>query len=190
MAGDATIRRAIDARTEDAWLASLRSGHLSAFDAIYLAFVPSLYRFAQRLVAADVAEDVVQDVMIDLWERRETLVVRGTLRGYLFGAVRRRAADVRRRAGVVERHAAESVPSDAVPSPERELEAGELMQAVDAALAALPERSRLILTLRWADGLSYPEIAEVLEITEDAAKKQGRRMELLLRSVLARFAPP
>jgi RNA polymerase sigma-70 factor (ECF subfamily) len=74
--------------------------------------------------------------------------------------------------------------------PDQVAEANDLQTSVDAALSALPPRSRLIITLRWIDGLSYPEISEVLGISTDAAKKQGRRVELALRTLLARFAPP
>jgi RNA polymerase sigma-70 factor (ECF subfamily) len=136
-----------------------------------------------------VAEDVVQDVMIDLWERRATIVVRGTLRSYLFGAVRRRIADHQRHDGVVERHAAQQLPVVTVSS-EHILDADELERATAAALATLSARSRAILEFRWHSGLSYSEIADALGVSEEAAKKQGRRAELVVRALLARFAPP
>jgi RNA polymerase sigma-70 factor (ECF subfamily) len=182
---------------EQQWLAGLRAGQVTAFDAVYTAIVPSLYIFAQRFVPADLAEDVVQDVMVDLWERRATLTVSGSLRGYLFGAVRRRIADHQRHEGVVQRVAEAALdgrgPLPAVgtgPSPPDEAAvANELQTAIDAALAQLPARARLILALRWFDGLSYPEIAEALDMSVEAAKKQGRRMELVVRPLLARFTP-
>jgi RNA polymerase sigma-70 factor (ECF subfamily) len=176
------------------WLDGLRTGAMQAFDALYIALVPVLHKFAQRFVSADVAEDIVQDVMVDLWDRRKTVVVRGSLRGYLFGAVRRRIADRQRHDGVVQRHLALTIATDPThgtqtPTPDQTAEANELATAVDSALATLPERTRLILTMRWIDGLSYSEIAEALDISTEAAKKQGRRMEIVVRTLLARFSP-
>jgi RNA polymerase sigma-70 factor (ECF subfamily) len=136
-------------------------------------------------------EDVVQDVMIDLWTRHDTLAVQGNLRGYLFGAVRLRAANMNRRDSVAQRAAAsveDSQPHSAV-DPLEHTETEELRTAINDALATLPERSRLILTMRWMDGLSYPEIAAALGTSVDAAKKQGRRIELIVRNLLGRFAP-
>ena len=75
-------------------------------------------------------------------------------------------------------------------SPDQTAAVHELQAAIDAALTQLPVRARLILTLRWFDGLSYPEIAEVLDVSVEAAKKQGRRAERIIRPLLARFAPP
>jgi RNA polymerase sigma-70 factor (ECF subfamily) len=178
-----------DAERDTEWLVGLRAGHLSAFDNIYLGVVPALLQFARRFVSADVAEDVVQDVLVDLWERRDRVVVRGTLRGYLFGATRRRIADLRRREGVAERYA-EVVRAGVVGVEVASvIDAHELDRAVRDALATLPDRARLILMMRWSDGLSYPEIAEALEISVESAKKQGRRTELMVRALLARFAP-
>lgn len=48
-------------------------------------------------------------------------------------------------------------------TPESVLAAKEIAQAVNAALAALPEDLRQALTLREIEGLSYEEISEVME---------------------------
>jgi len=177
------------------WIAGLRAGRMDILGELYAALVPSLYRFAQRFVAADVAEDVIQDVLIDLWNRREVMVIHGTLRGYLYGAVRRRIAYYLRHEKVRERFAQDA--SDAVTAfmaqdtgaapPDDIAQAGELAAAVYDALATLSPRSRLILTMRWIDQLSYPEIADALGLSHAAAKKQGRRLEDVIRPLLLRF---
>ena len=181
---------------ERRWIEGIRCGQMEAFDALYRAMVPALLRFAERMAPGHLAEDAVQDIMLDLWERRSVLSIQGSVRGYLFGAVRLRIADRLRRERSAEAannalenqyspHSVEN--SESLPSSAVEL--SELNAAVEKALASLPERSRLILTLRWIDGMSYPEIASILDISVDAAKKQGRRMEIALREILARFAP-
>ena len=50
------------------------------------------------------------------------------------------------------------------------IEAEEIDDAVTAALAALPERRRLAMTLRWKHDLSAPEIARVLGTTPQAVR--------------------
>lgn len=47
-------------------------------------------------------------------------------------------------------------------TPETELAAREIAQAVNAAMEALPDDLRQAVTLREIDGLSYEEIAEVM----------------------------
>jgi RNA polymerase sigma-70 factor, ECF subfamily len=48
-------------------------------------------------------------------------------------------------------------------TPEREAIRGEIEQAILAAMAALPVELRTAITLREADGLSYEEIAQVMD---------------------------
>lgn len=48
-------------------------------------------------------------------------------------------------------------------TPERQLLAVEIGQTIERALAALPEDLRTALTLREIDGLSYEEIAEIMD---------------------------
>jgi RNA polymerase sigma-70 factor (ECF subfamily) len=50
-----------------------------------------------------------------------------------------------------------------VDSPDEQLAAGELREVVEATIKALPEDLRAALTLREYDGLSYEEIAAVME---------------------------
>jgi RNA polymerase sigma-70 factor (ECF subfamily) len=51
----------------------------------------------------------------------------------------------------------------------------------DALVASLPPRDRETLTLRYAAGLSFSEIAPLLDCTEDAAKKRVQRALARLR---------
>src|SRR4051794_35079018 len=55
-------------------------------------------------------------------------------------------------------------------SPSRNLMRDELRQRVRAALAALPERDREVLVLRYLEGLSTSEVAAVLGLGEGAVK--------------------
>ncbi|HCU54459.1 MAG TPA: RNA polymerase sigma factor RpoE [Gammaproteobacteria bacterium] len=48
-------------------------------------------------------------------------------------------------------------------TPERQLLAGEIGQTVERVLAAMPEDLRTAITLREIEGLSYEEIAEVMD---------------------------
>jgi RNA polymerase sigma-70 factor, ECF subfamily len=51
------------------------------------------------------------------------------------------------------------------PSPEQDLLAGEVHQRVEAALAELPDRQRVVITLRDVEGYSSDEVCSILEIS-------------------------
>jgi RNA polymerase sigma-70 factor (ECF subfamily) len=56
------------------------------------------------------------------------------------------------------------------------------MAALDAALATLPERQRQAVVLRHIEGLSNPEIAEVLEIGVEAVESLTARGKRALKA--------
>ena len=52
------------------------------------------------------------------------------------------------------------------PSPEDSLQKAELLAALKASIADLPERTQLVLSLYYQDELNLKEIAAVIDVTE------------------------
>jgi RNA polymerase sigma-70 factor (ECF subfamily) len=71
--------------------------------------------------------------------------------------------------------------------PDAVLESAELQSRVTAAFATLPERCRLAMHLRWREGLSYAEIADVLGIGVKGVENQLARG---LKALRARLTDP
>ncbi len=168
-------------------VAQIRDGNLAAFEVVYRAMHAPLVTFAMRYVGDGArAEELVQDLFVELWQRRTAWTVQGSLRSYLFAAARNRALNLRRR-DAVERDWADDEAHDAVralhPAPTRPdvaLEQEELQARLARALASLPERCALVMHLRWRDGLSYGEIAEVMGISTKGVENQlGRGLKAL-----------
>jgi RNA polymerase sigma-70 factor, ECF subfamily len=164
-------------------VARLRAGDESACEALFLAHFEALWRFAHGYVRSRaVAEEVVQEVFLQLWRDRAQAELRGSARAWLFAAVRNHALNHVRHERVVARLADRVAASAAVPdeSPvamgaplgdvEGELEARDLDAVVERAIAALPERRRVAMSLRWNQGLSAPEIARVIGTTPEAVR--------------------
>lgn len=57
------------------------------------------------------------------------------------------------------------------------------IQEIQAAMARLNQADRYILYLRYDSALAYAQIAEMLEISEEAAKKRGQRALEKLREL-------
>lgn len=168
----------------DACVPRIRAGDAQAFEQLFRALHAALVGFALRYTGDTArAEEVVQDVFLAIWQARTEWAPLGSVRGYLFGAVRNRALNVRRR-DVLEQdwttHAAQadtppphSVAADA--DADAEAEQAELVSLAQAALDALPERCRLVMHLRWREGLSYAEIAEAMGIGVKGVENQLSR---------------
>lgn len=171
----------------------IREGDASAFETLVLALSRPLEAYACRLSGSrDAAKDLVQDVFAHLWEHRARLTVRGSVRGYLFTAVRNRALDVRkhdRAEGA--RLAAASVFGAPVGMAESSyasdapLGDAEIAARVTAALDALPPRAREVALLRWRSGLGRAEIAAVMGITISTVSNQLTLAARVVRGLLA-----
>jgi RNA polymerase sigma-70 factor (ECF subfamily) len=71
--------------------------------------------------------------------------------------------------------------------PEDELLSGETRAELDRAIRRLPEKYRLVFTLRDIEGLSIKETGEILGLTETAVKTRLLRARLQLREQLSDY---
>ena len=124
---------------------------------LYRDLAPSLLGYFRRRPAlAGAAEDLLHDTFVRAIEHRERLAASVSARAYVFGIARHVGSDALRRRRPTE----EFVAAPAAPVPE----ADERLEAMHAAIAALPELQRETLLLRLQQELSYEEIAEVLGV--------------------------
>jgi len=79
--------------------------------------------------------------------------------------------------------------SDMGPRPDAALERRELETALGQAIAELPEDRRIVVVLRDLEGLSYEEIAQVLELTLGTVRSRLHRARADLKEKLERFLP-
>lgn len=134
----------------------MRHGDAHAFAEFYRENASRLEIFLRHLVGnRQAAEDIMQETFTHLWSCPNGFhSERGTLRAYLFGIGRRRAAEWWRNQGAKEEVA------------EVELKANstESSSAMEDAFRRLPQDQRSLLWLREVEGQSYVELAETLEI--------------------------
>jgi len=74
-------------------------------------------------------------------------------------------------------------------SPAAELERSELEAALHRAIAELPEERRIVVVLRDLEGLSYEDIAAVLELELGTVRSRLHRARMDLKEKLERFLP-
>jgi RNA polymerase sigma-70 factor (ECF subfamily) len=131
-------------------------GDRRAFDAFYRMHGPKLEAFLRQILRnRQAAEDVMQETFTQIWQRPNGFQPsRGTLRAYLFGAGRKRAAEWWRKQEVLSTTLRiEPVNCKA-----------ETTSLVNDAFEHLPEEQRTLMWLREVEGQSYAELAEILEI--------------------------
>ena len=152
------------------------------FERLFREHYASLRDFAARYVSDPaLAEEIVQDLFADLWARGQLARVRESVRAYLFTAVRNRALNLRKRQAMEadwEQKEASQAMSDLHASSQPlddAVERADLRARLDAAIAALPERCRLVMHLRWREQLRHAEIAAIMGISVKGVENQLAR---------------
>ena len=144
----------------------------------------------------DLSQEVAQDVFLSAWRDLKKLRNPASFLPWLRQMTRNRAhhvlrSRVRGRRWFVQLtgndEQAEAIP-DSRGSVAEHLLAAEQRDALRAALAALPEETREVLTLYYREGQSVAQVASLLELSDDAVKKRLSRARAALRgTMLERF---
>jgi len=125
----------------------------------------AVYRYCRTALGdAVLADDVHQQVFIEAFRDLPRFAARSTLRTWLFGIARHRVLDAakrRRRARAHLEVAAGADLADPRPSARDGLDDAELQTALATGLAALAEPIRAAVLLRYQQGLTYEEMAEI-----------------------------
>lgn len=159
-----------------------RGGMMEAFDELVRRYQARVLRVAaRRLARRELAPDVVQNAFVDLYRSLPRYQPRGRFQAYLFRAVvnqcrmAERAARSEGRYRVPLNNTAESTFSD-VPagdgSAEARILARERERELEQAVARLSEKLRDVISLRYAGGLGYDEIAETLGLPLGTVKRR------------------
>jgi RNA polymerase sigma factor (sigma-70 family) len=161
----------------------LAGGYEQALAEAYDAHAPAVYGLALRITNDQgVAEDIAQEVFVELWRRPERYDPERTrLRSWLCMIARRRAIDWLRRRGTQDHYAPMLAEPAVTTGVEDDVVTASVAKQVRAAVEELPPQHRQVIVLAYYNGLTYREVAKVLDIPEGTAKSR-------LRSGLRRIA--
>jgi RNA polymerase sigma-70 factor (ECF subfamily) len=150
--------------------------------------LPRALRHAARVLGDRAeAEDVAQEAMMRLWRaapdwRQDGPAVPAT---WLYRVVANLCVDRLRRAGRMDALDDPDRAADGRPGVVAQMVQADRMAALDAALARLPERQRQAVVLRHIEGLTNPEIAQILDIGVEAVESLTARGKRALSAALA-----
>ena len=174
-------------------LARVAAGDADAFAQLMRQHQDRVLAVCQRMLGDRAqAEDATQEVFLKAYRQAGSLKVGGQVYTWLYRVAVNHCLNRLRRRRIVrfvpligpgesDEPAAVLEPIDAGADPERALEARRRWRGTERMIAALPPNQRAVLTLAKFEGLSYREIAEVLEITEGAVESRLFRAMRTLR---------
>lgn len=126
-----------------------------------------LTAYARRLLGGDLerARDVVQDTFLRLWQADRS-AVEEHLPAWLYRVCRNRAIDVQRKDGRMVRTDGTMLAAEVASERREGVMDAEAGGALLSAVAGLPPRQQEAVRLRFQGGLSYEDIAGVMETSK------------------------
>lgn len=170
-------------KSDETLMASFCEGDVSAFESLFDRYRHPIHSFLTRMVGRPAAEDLSQATFLSVVRARGRFRKDARFRPWLYAIAANAARDYHRRSKGEQLTAQGELPNLASEPGDAESDPG-LEKAVRHALEQLPEGQRVAITLHRFQGLSFAEIAEVLDLTESAVKVRAHRGYLRLRDLL------
>ena len=163
-----------------------------SFKQLYQLLFFRLYQFAYSyLDSKEDAEEIVNDVFLRLWEKRKILETINNINVYLYVAVKNASLNQLRKNNPRLNLSIDNVSVhhiQMVANPESLMISEEMKLAIRRAIESLPPKCKLIFKLIKEDGLSYKEVATILDISVKTVDAQLyislKKLSLILQPTL------
>lgn len=178
---------------EKQWVRKVREdGDRSAFENLFREYYKRLYGFAISYVEQkETAEDIVQSVFLRIWIQREKWDPPGTVKHYLFAAIRNEALNKSRHEKIITNAEEDVIISfrehHQIIGIGEQLDTEVLQKKIIDGIQKLPPRCKQIFLLNRNNGLTYTEIADYLDISINTVNTQMGRALKSLRDHLSNF---
>jgi RNA polymerase sigma-70 factor, ECF subfamily len=173
-------------RSDEELMAAYVAGDRSSFDELFRRYAPVLLAVLQRQIRSPQdARDLVQQTFLQLHRARRDFDQKAKLRPWIFTiALNLRREYFRRQKRRPEAPLELDGRSDPAVPP-HDLTRDELARTVRHAIDQLPAAHQEVIVLHWFEGLSFPEISEIVGASLSAVKVRAHRGYVALRKVLS-----
>ncbi|MDA3934465.1 MAG: sigma-70 family RNA polymerase sigma factor [Gammaproteobacteria bacterium] len=178
-----TSNAAIQHSTDLDLIAASRAGSKVAFEQLYRNHYQRIYALCWRLCGCDWhwAEDVLQETFVQAWRKLSEFRGEAALTTWLHRVAVNIVLAERRRGSARLRMASDPLPVQDITVAPGETHAD---HDLEAAIASLPPRARLVLVLHELHGYSHVEIADMSKMAEGTSRAQLNRARKLLKQYL------
>lgn len=188
-----------DEAQDDALLiARAQGGDRKGFDALVRKYQDRAYTYAFRLTRnSEVAADVVAEAFLRIHNALSNFKGQSSFKTWLYRILTNCYLDLRKRERARPHGSLDAImdPSDGEPgqqipdegpTPEEEAQRRARGDAMQSALASMPEYQRAMIVMYHAEDMSYEEMAAALDLPVGTVKSRLNRARLNLRDLLLR----
>lgn len=174
----------------------LKAGDTTVFEQVYRAYYRLLYSYVLDILENRMfVEDIIEEVFLNLWEKRETLEIKSSLKTYLLVAARNKSLDYIRKRNVridyknriekkieLERNYNyfKIIDSDS-------FQQKELKKLIATTIEDLPKKCKRVFKLSRKFKMKNKEIARHLSISENTVEKHMGTAINRLKNVIFKY---
>jgi RNA polymerase sigma-70 factor, ECF subfamily len=160
--GPEGVSGGMDGPSDEDLMLRVAAGEQAAFHELASRYAPRAAGLARRLTGSESeAEDVVQEALLRVWINAPRWRPLAAFRTWFYRIVVNLCLNRQRSAPLVGLDEVADV-RDPSPDPGEQMEHDQAVQRLALAIAELPERQRVALTLTYSEGLSNAETAAVI----------------------------
>jgi RNA polymerase sigma-70 factor (family 1) len=162
---------------------NIRKGDKNALQNLHNKYFYQMYLYARKSTNgnAGLAEELVSDCFIKIWENREDIDIKISIKHYLFLILHNSIIDYYRKKRILTDPITEDIEE---PGGEDVFDDQEEFAQLYSVLQKLPDQRRNILKMAVFDSLTYNEIAGKLNISRNTVKTQIARAYRFLKENL------
>lgn len=179
---------ASNSKSDSEIISRIKRGDEIAFKILYEKYWEQLFISAYNLIKhREVCEDILQEIFIKIWNNREKIEIKTSLKSYLYTSVLYKVYDqFRKDKGIFKEELFENYNNRIqITTPESKLIQKELEAQLNTSIEKLPEKSKIVFKLSRMEQMSHKEIAEQLNISTKTVEAHITKSLKILRSLLA-----
>ena len=173
---------------EKEYWANIETGDIKAYSEAYVFYYKKLYNYGRKFTQdITVIEDAISEVFIMIWTNRQKLSAINSPHSYIFSSFRnnifkklKAAKTIRSLESAGENEIEFSIDTILI---SREVDAAQKL-SIEKALTRITTRQKEAIFLRFYEGLSYEEIAGIMNISVKASYKIMARALKDLKNIL------
>jgi len=171
------------------WIRQIAEGNRDAFEKLYGEYQKRLFRYFMRLVSGvEVAEELTNDVLVEVWKKAGEFRGLSKVSTWIFGIAHHKAMnELRSRKPAALEIEAAANEADPGATPEESAAQGNLTQKIKRALQALSAEHREVMELTFTNGLSYQEIADIMQCPVNTVKTRMFYAKKQLQEILEKM---
>jgi RNA polymerase sigma-70 factor, ECF subfamily len=167
----------------------LRQGNAKAFKELYYNYHKRLFNFSLKILRnTQEAEDLVQEVFVAIWETRGELDENKSFTSFIFMIAKNKALNK------IKKKLSHQVYVDYIQKEtqyrndlRKDIESHELIKFIEKTIHELPGKTKKIFLLSRNEGLTYREIAQKLNISDNIVDHEIRKSLQYIKNKIKKF---